>query len=215
MKHASLLLLLCTPCAFAQDWGVSYDYFGVGYGQLDQEVLGQSVNLDGYYLEVSGGGDHVHAFAAHGRQDSDNLAGLGFGLDVEQNLAGVGLHFNVQPGELLIQPAVSVYVQLGYTRATASASSVAGTDEGVQLSTGVRIMPGPRSEIRVGIGRYEGELRMWQSGSVAFTIGDTEATTISLGGRVHVTDAAALQLGFARNQDLEADAISIGMVFDF
>jgi hypothetical protein len=55
MKHASLLLLICMPCAFAQDWQSSYSYIGAGYGQIDQETLGLSVDLDGYYLEVSGG----------------------------------------------------------------------------------------------------------------------------------------------------------------
>lgn len=201
MKHASLLLLICTPCAFAQDWESSYSYIGVDYAQLDVDVLGTTLDADGFALEGSAAlADHVHVFGTHASATSDDLSA---DVTYQEQSVGLGVHFNLQRASVLVQPAVSVFARIGYIDGEIEVDGLGSlSDDGITRSFGIRLMPGPRSEFR---------------GAVEYVDIDStrSGTAVSIGGDIYIGESSALRLGYIDYLDEDAEALTVGVRFYF
>jgi hypothetical protein len=203
MKHGMFIAILSMPAlAVAQDWEVSYDYIEVGYGQLDVDldILGTTLDSEGPLLELSTDlADHLHLFATYGKAESDQL---GIDTSYQEQGLGLGVHFNVQPSSLLVQPAISIFARLGYIDGEITAGPLAASDDGISRSFGVRFMPGPRAEFR-GAVEYV-DLDSTRSG-----------TAVSIGGDIYVAKSTAIRLSYTDYLDEDANALSIGVRFYF
>lgn len=201
-RFALISLALAPMLATAQDdWNISYNYVEVGYGQLDVEALDNTIDHDGPFLEGSFEvSDHLHVFGTYARATSDDLVVVD--TTFQEQSVGMGVHFNILPSSLLVQPAISLFARIGYIDGEFDAEVVRLSDDGITRSFGVRFMPGPRAEFRAAVEYVD--LESTRSG-----------TATSIGGDIYLGRATAFRLGYMHLHGEDANALTMGVRFYF
>ncbi|MBT8101134.1 MAG: porin family protein [Gammaproteobacteria bacterium] len=136
--RSSLLVILLAFSATAGAQGFDYNYFSLGYGNIDFDEV--NVDGDGFGLEGSYGlSDNYHIFFDY------NSAGLDF--DIDATTWGVGFGYN-KP----ISEKVDFVGRVSYEYIELDAPGVSSADDnGLGLGIGMRFAASNELELNAGI----------------------------------------------------------------
>lgn len=188
MQRSFLIVTLLALSATAGAEQFDYNYFFIGYGNLefdDIDVDGDGFGIGGSYA-ISG---DFHVFADYTAADLD------FDVDASSWSAGVGYNTSVSPVVDLVASVSYEYVELD--------APIVGSvdDSGLGLGLGMRFAATEVLELNAGISYVD----LSDSG---------DETTFALGGLYHFTDAFALGLGGSWGDDSSSYSISGRFYFD-
>ncbi|HEX6992834.1 MAG TPA: outer membrane beta-barrel protein [Gammaproteobacteria bacterium] len=193
MRPLLAVLTLMPAAVLAQETGVSYNYFGLGYSRIEVEddVLNDSFDFVGYNVEGSVTvRDHFHLFGFI-TDGSDDEPGMN--LDTLDIVAGVGTHFD--PLERF-----SVFGRVGLVKSEADNGIDSLDDDGYYLEAGLRYMPVEWVEVRAGLSDVEFD---------DIDVEDGEAALF--GADLYLTEVVALTLDYTKQDN--ADAVTLGVRF--
>ena len=185
-KLSGFLALLLLP-AFAQADGHNYTFLEAGFVTADFDSSGVDVDGDGF--EINGSfaiNDDYHLFAEY------SSLGFDFSIDLNRLAVGAGVHFDLSP----TIDFVGTLAYLDYEVDTGLFGSV--SEDGYGIGIGLR-------------GTLQNDFE-WEAGIDYADVGGSD-TTLRLDGRYYFTDAFAVGVGAALDDDVNVYSIGFRMEF--
>ena len=182
MLRSILALLVCTFAASASANDFDYNFFQLGYGNVEYD----DVNVDGDGFGLSGSfaiNEDFHVFGGY------EAAGLDFGVDATSLGAGLGWHTT-------LSPVVDLVASLSYQYVELDAPGVGSFDDnGLGLGVGLRFAASELLELNAGINYVD------------FSDSDGD-TAFGVGGLYSFSDAFALGLAGNWSDDVSSYTLS-------